>query len=347
MSEPDRSQPLEESAALAEWLGSHLPGFRRPFTARKFPGGQSNPTYLVETGAAKWVLRRQPPGSLLASAHAVDREFRVTAALAQIGFPVARPIALCTDRDVIGSLFFVMAYQPGRIFWDPALPELAPSERAACMVSAVDALIALAQVDTDAVGLADFGRPGNYYARQVSRWETQYRASETGTLVPMDALIQALPAVLPQDQGARALVHGDFRLDNLVFDADRPSLQAVLDWELSTLGDPLSDLSYFCMALRLPRNPVLPGLGGIDRAGLGVPTEQAMLARFAAGTGIDPEPHWPALIAFQYFRLASIAQGVKRRALDGNASSARAHEAGAMVEVLARAGCECLDAGVT
>ncbi|HSE13317.1 MAG TPA: phosphotransferase [Rudaea sp.] len=325
-------------ASLEAYLESHVAGFRGPLTATKFKGGQSNPTYLIEAASGRYVLRRKPPGKLLASAHAVDREFRVLQALAGSAIPVARPLHLCPDDAVIGSMFYVMGYVPGRIFWDPTLPDLAREQRAAYFEAALDTLAALAQLDVPAAGLGDYGRPGNYFGRQVARWSEQYRAAETDRIEAMEVLIGWLPGAVPADDGRAALVHGDFRIDNLIWNAGAPEVAAVVDWELSTLGHPLADLAYFCMALRLPRNPVLPGLAGIDRAEFGIPDESAMIERFATATGLDPRPHWNFLLAFQFFRLAAIAQGVLKRALQGNASSEQALAAGRMTQAIAELG---------
>ena len=324
--------------ALASYLQDRLAGFRGPLHATKFKGGQSNPTYLIEAASGQYVLRRKPPGKLLASAHAVDREFRVLAALQGSAVPVARPLHLCSDDSVIGSMFYIMSYVPGRIFWDPALPEVDSAQRGAYFEAAIDALIALARLDVAGAGLAGYGKPGNYFARQVARWTEQYRAAETEALPAMEQLLRWLPANVPADDGRSALVHGDFRIDNLIWSPDRPSLLAIVDWELSTLGHPYADLAYFCMALRLPRNPILPGLAGMERSALGIPGEEAMIERFAAGTGLDPRPQWNFLLAFQFFRLAAIAQGVLKRALQGNASSERALQAGAMARTIAELG---------
>jgi aminoglycoside phosphotransferase (APT) family kinase protein len=345
--------------ALAAYLEAHLPGFRGPLTATKFKGGQSNPTYLIDAASGRCVLRRKPPGKLLASAHAVDREFRVLAALAVArgsdgAIPVARPLHLCTDDAVIGSMFYVMEYVPGRVFVDPALPELAPELRGVHYAAIVDALAALARVDVAAVGLADYGKSGNYFARQVARWSEQYRAAETQRIDAMETLIAELPRLLPPDDGRGALVHGDFRIDNLIWttpghpwpprhSGSCPSdarIAAIVDWELSTLGHPLADFGCFCMALRLPRNPVLPGLAGLDRAALAIPEEDALIDRFAAASGLDPRPHWNVLLAFGFFRLAAIAQGVLKRALQGNASNEQALAAGRMTQAIAQLGAD-------
>jgi aminoglycoside phosphotransferase (APT) family kinase protein len=323
---------------LEAYLAAQLPGFQGPLHAEKFKGGQSNPTYRLEAGKARYVLRRKPPGQLLPSAHAVDREFRVLQALHGGAVPVARPLLLCTDESVVGSMFYVMEYIVGRVFWDPALTEIPPVERTPVYESMVDVLAAIHSVDVAAVGLADFGKPGNYFARQLARWTEQYRASETGPMPAMESLIAALNERVPADDGTVSLVHGDFRIDNLMYDDVAPKVRAVVDWELSTLGHPLADLGYLCMALRLPRNPVLPGLGGLDRAKLALPEEEAMLARYVAKTGRALPADWPFVLAFSFFRLAAIAQGVTKRAQQGNASSDHARKVGAMTALLVELG---------
>jgi aminoglycoside phosphotransferase (APT) family kinase protein len=330
----------EES--LADYLRTHVAGFRGPLRATKFKGGQSNPTYLIEADSGKYVLRRKPPGKLLASAHAVDREFRVLRALAPTEIPVAQPLHLCIDDAVIGSMFYLMSYASGPIYYDPSLPGLSAELRAQHYAAVLDVLARLAQLDVTAVGLSDYGKPGNYFARQVARWSEQYRAAETERIEPMEALLAWLPKSVPEDDGRVSLVHGDFRIDNLIWHANVPSIAAIVDWELSTLGHPFSDIAYFCMALRLPRNPILPGLAGLDRAQLGIPHETALIERFVAATGLDPRPHWNFLLAFQFFRLAAIAQGVLQRALQGNASHERALQAGAMARTIAGLGAAAL-----
>jgi len=338
------SAPLAlPEATLASYLEAHVPGFRGPLTASKFKGGQSNPTYLVEAASGRYVLRRKPAGKLLASAHAVDREFRVLRALSATAIPVAKPLHLCVDDSVIGSMFYLMSYVPGNIFWDPALPEVAPDQRAAHFEAAVDTLAALARLDVTGAGLADYGKPGNYFGRQVARWTEQYRSAETERIEAMEMLIGWLPGALPPDDGRVALVHGDFRIDNLIWHMDGSRIAAIVDWELSTLGHPLADLAYFCMALRLPRNPVLPGLAGADRAAIGIPIEAAMIERFAIATNLDPLPNWNFLLAFGFFRLAAIAQGVLKRALQGNASSEQALAAGRMTKAIAELGASVAD----
>lgn len=323
---------------LGAYLERHLPGFRGPMDSHKFRGGQSNPTYLLSAESGRYVLRRKPPGVLLASAHAIDREFRVLQALHGGQVPVAAPLHLCTDDGVIGSMFYVMEFIDGRIFWDPSLPECAAGQRAAFYDAVIRTLAAIHSVPVESAGLADYGKPGSYFERQIARWSKQYRDSETRQIAAMDALIEQLPKRCPADDGSIALVHGDYRIDNLMFAADGPEVRAVVDWELSTLGNPLADLGYFCMALRLPRNPTLPGLAGIDRAALGIPDEQQILARYAQLTGRTIPDDWGFVIAFSFFRLAAIAQGVAKRAAQGNASSEQAVQAGQMVESLAGLG---------
>jgi aminoglycoside phosphotransferase (APT) family kinase protein len=330
-----------DEAALSGALEANVPGFRGLLTATKFKGGQSNPTYRLDAASGPLVLRRKPPGVLLASAHAVDREFRVLQAL-QGRVPVATPRWLCTDDAVIGSMFYVMDFVDGRVEWDPALPDHTPEQRMAHFESIIDTLAAIHAVDVPAAGLADFGKPGNYFARQIARWSEQYAQSRTRDIAAMDTLIAELPKRCPADDGVVALVHGDFRIDNLMWAKDAPRVLAVMDWELATLGHPLADLGYFCMALRLPRNPALPGLAGLDRAALGIPSEPELLARYAATTGRAIPADWHFVLAFSFFRLAAIAQGVAKRAEQGNASSEQARQAGQMVDLLAASGTKVL-----
>ncbi len=326
-------------AALSDYLVAHVPGFAGPLNAEKFKGGQSNPTYLIRAASGNYVLRRKPPGVLLASAHAVDREFRVLSALSTTDVPVARPLHLCVDDTIIGSAFYLMEYVDGRVFWDPALPEIAANERAAYYREIARVLGAIHRLHPSEIGLADYGKSGNYFARQLKRWGEQYQQSATETIPAMDQLIASLNARVPADNvGAPALVHGDFRVDNLMFHPTEPRIIAVMDWELSTLGEALSDAGYFCMALRLPSNPTLPGLAGKNRAELEIPNESEWLADYFASSGRVKPADWPFYLAFNFFRLAAIAQGVKKRAALGNASNARANEVGAMVSLLAEQG---------
>lgn len=338
MSRPDFD--LDE-ATLAAALEAAIPGFRGPLTATKFKGGQSNPTYRLDAASGPLVLRRKPPGALLASAHAVDREFRVLSAL-QGRVPVATPRWLCRDEAVIGSMFYAMDFVDGRVEWDPSLPNHAPEARAAHYDAIIDVMAAIHSVDVEAAGLGDFGKPGNYFERQISRWTGQYDASRTRDIHAMDQLMSDLPSRCPVDDGRVSLVHGDFRIDNLMWAKNEARILAVMDWELATLGHPLADLGYFCMALRLPRNPALPGLAGLDRASLGIPSEAALLARYSERTGRTIPDDWGFVLAFSFFRLAAIAQGVAKRAEQGNASSTQAQQAGQMVELLATSGLSAL-----
>jgi aminoglycoside phosphotransferase (APT) family kinase protein len=327
--------------ALSDYLQAQSPELGSLQSASKFKGGQSNPTYLLQTDRGRYVLRRKPEGSLLASAHAVDREYRVLAALQQSAVPVARPLLLCRDDSVIGSMFYLMEYVEGVVHWDPALPTLEPPQRTALYHQAIDTLAAIHQVDLQAHGLVDYGKPGNYFERQLRRWTEQYRASETQAMPAMEHLISWLGTHCPADDGRVALVHGDFRFDNLMFADDHSRVRAVMDWELSTLGHPHADLGYLCMALRLPRNPVLSGLAGMDREVLGIPSEQAIIDRYADATGAAPQQNWAFHLAFNFFRLAAIAQGVFKRAQQGNASSEHARAAGAMAIQVAELGAAC------
>jgi len=327
-----------DDEALGAYLESHLSGFRGPLTASKFSGGQSNPTYRIDAASGRYVLRRKPPGALLASAHAVDREYRVLSAFHGSALPLARPLHLCRDESIIGSMFYVMEFVEGRIFWDPALPDISVEHRGTYFDAIITTLATLHGADVVAVGLGDYGKPGNYFTRQISRWSEQYRASETSPIPAMNELITRLPALCPADDGRIALVHGDFRIDNLIFHPSEPRVLAVVDWELSTLGHPLADLGYFCMALRLPRNPTLPGLGDMDRGAAGIPTESQLLQRYAELSGEQSVPNWAFVLAFSFFRLAAIAQGVAKRAEQGNASSERAVLAGQMTGMLAEMG---------
>ena len=337
------THPLDLPAeSLAIYLEANLAGFRGPLSATKFKGGQSNPTYRIDAASGTYVLRRKPPGQLLPSAHAVDREFRVLQALHGTAVPVAQPLHLCSDTSVIGSMFYLMGFVDGRIFWDPSLPEMDAAGRTDIYTGIIDAMAALHTIDPAAVGLSDYGKPGNYFERQIRRWSEQYRASETQPIAAMDALTSALPARCPVDNGVIALAHGDFRIDNLMFHPSQPRVIAIVDWELSTLGHPLADLGYFCMALRLPRNPALPGLAGLDRATLGIPDETALLARYSQLTGRPIPADWAFVLAFSFFRLAAIAQGVAKRAEQGNASSDQAMQAGRMTGMLATLGLEAL-----
>lgn len=315
-----------DRARLAAWLHDHVDGADGPLEIEQFEGGQSNPTYRLRCGERALVLRRKPPGQLLASAHAVDREFRVMKALAITQVPVPRVHALCDDDRIIGSMFYVMDYVPGRVFWDQRLPDLSPKERAAIFDSMNQTIATLHAVDPVAIGLGDYGRPGNYFARQLARWTKQYRASETEPNAAMDGLIDWLSPRVPP-AGETRIVHGDFRMDNLLFHPTEPRVVAVLDWELSTLGDPLVDFAYQAMAWRIAPD-LFRGLAGVDHAASGTPTEAAYVSAYCRRTGRDGIAHWETYIIFNMFRIAAILEGVYKRALDGNAASAEALDIG-------------------
>ena len=321
---------------LSHYLAEHIPGFEGPVTAEKFAGGQSNPTFKLTAGGRDYVLRRKPPGELLKSAHAVDREFRVISALRDTDVPVPRTYILCEDEAVIGSMFYVMEYMEGRILWDPLLPEAGDNtERAAIYDAMNQTMAALHNVNVEAVGLTDFGRPGNYFERQLGRWSKQYRASETQRIEAMETLMTWLQAKMPQDDGTISLVHGDYRLDNMMFHPTEPRVIALLDWELSTIGHPLADLANQCMAWMLPREGRIKGLMGVDRRSLGIPTDEQYIARYCERTGRDGIENWNFYLVFSLFRLAAIMQGIVKRAQIGTASSADAESGGDVVSQLA------------
>ena len=330
-------------AKLGRYLHAHIGGFDGLQAAEKFPDGQSNPTFLLTADSGKYVLRRKPPGKLLKSAHAVDREFRVITALADTDVPVASGYHLCEDDEVIGSMFYVMGYVDGRIFWNPALPDLGNAERSAIYDEMNRVLAALHGVDVDAVGLEDYGKPGNYFERQVGRWSRQYLAAETETIAPMDELMRWLPEHMPDDDGQVALVHGDYRLDNMIFGPTEARILAIVDWELSTLGHPFADLAYQCMQWRLPNTGISKGLADIDRAAIGIPTEAEYVATYCRRTNRAGISDWTFCLAFSFFRLASIVQGVLKRALDGNASNIQAMQIGKMTRPLAQAAINLID----
>ncbi len=334
----DVAAPLAfDAARLAAYLAAQLPDFAGPLTVRQFKGGQSNPTYLLETPARRYVLRRKPPGKLLPSAHAVDREYRVIAALNAQGFPVAHPLIYCEDAAIVGTPFYVMDYVDGRVFWEPHLPDAQACERAA-IYDAVNATLArLHGFDPAALGLADFGRGENYVARQVDRWTRQYRASQTETIDEMERLIEWLPAHVPAAAPVR-LVHGDYRLDNVIVAPSGPAILAVLDWELSTLGDPLADLTYHLMAWDMPPSPAGTGFGtlaGRDLSALGIPSRAEVVEAYRARTGLDARPHLAVYLAYNFFRLAAILQGIAGRLRDGTAASENAAGMATLVRPLA------------
>ena len=310
-----------DEAALTAWMQANVEGFAGPLSLSKFKGGQSNPTYRIDTPGKSYVLRRQPFGKLLPSAHAVDREYKVMSALGPTGFPVPRTYGLCEDADVIGSMFFVMDLADGRNLWNGALPDYSPDERRAMYNAMIDTMADLHLKDPDAIGLSDYGKSEDYCARQVARWSKQYRLSETETIPEMDRLIEWLPETIPP-QHAHGIVHGDYRLDNMIFHKTEPRVIAVLDWELSTLGDPVADFAYLMLNWVNPPDG-RAGIGGLDHEALGIPTRDEAVERYVARTGY-PVPPMDWYFAYNLFRLAGIIQGIKKRVIAGTASSAHA-----------------------
>lgn len=326
-----------DSARLEHYLTTNVKDFAGPLTVKQFKGGQSNPTYLLETPARRYVLRRKPPGKLLPSAHAVDREYRVIRALHTQGFPVAKPLLYCADERVAGTPFYVMSCVDGRVFWEPQMPGSNPAERAAVYDAMNDTIARLHAFDPAGIGLSDFGRGENYVARQVERWSKQYRASETEKIDAMERLIEWLPSHIPPG-GPPRLVHGDYRLDNLIVAAAEPKILAVLDWELSTLGDPLADFTYHLMAWHMPHSESAAGtasLVGHDLGRLGIPSMADYVEAYVARTGLDPRPALPVYLAYNFFRIAAILQGIIGRVRDGTATSEFAPAKAEMIRPLA------------
>ena len=325
---PVREAHRFNEAALAKYLIAELDGFCEPFSILQFEGGQSNPTFLLDCGAHQFVLRKKPPGKLLPSAHQVDREFRVMKALEQSDVPVPRMNLLCEDETVIGTTFFVMEYVEGRLFSNVTLPGLSPGERRAIYFEMIRVLAALHSVDYEALGLSDFGKPGNYFARQIGRWSKQYVSAKTHQIPSMENLMNYLPQNVPTDD-TTCIAHGDYRLENMLFHPTEPKILALLDWELSTLGHPLGDLAYSCGAYHynMPGNPSLVGICG---AKTGIPTESEFVEEYCRRIGREGIPNWNFYMAFAFFRLASILQGVYKRGLMGTASSTRALERGSL-----------------
>ncbi|MCH2190088.1 MAG: phosphotransferase family protein [Gammaproteobacteria bacterium] len=322
--------------SLAEYLSNVIDGFEGPLTSKKFSGGQSNPTYLLSTPSKKYVLRRKPPGKLLPGAHAVDREFKVLSALKNTQVPVANALHLCSDDEVIGSMFYVMEHKQGRILWLPHLPDQSSQDRTEIYQEMNRVLAALHSVNVDEVGLSDYGKQGGYFERQIHTWTKQYRASETTKIADVDKLIDWLPANMPAEDGKVSIAHGDFRLDNMMFDEQKNSVIALLDWELSTIGHPFADLAYQCMQYHLPQGQGLPGLSGCNLKELGIPSEQEFVSMYCQRMGFSPIDNWNFYLAFSLFRLAAICQGIEKRRQIGTASSAKAAEYGALVHPLAK-----------
>jgi aminoglycoside phosphotransferase (APT) family kinase protein len=322
-----------DQSALERWMAEHVEGFKGPLTVEQFKGGQSNPTYKLSTPGAQYVLRRKPPGKLLPSAHAVDREYRVMKALGEQGFPAPHMFGLCEDESVIGTAFYIMDFVAGRIFWDPYLPDLSPDQRGAIYDASNATLAQLHSIDHEAAGLGDYGKPGNYFERSIGRWSKQYKAAETETVAAMDKLIEWLPEHAPA-QERTSVVHGDYRLDNMIFHPTEPRVIAVLDWELSTLGDPLADFTYQLMQWRTPKD-IRNGFLGQDLKAMGIPTEEEYVKAYCERTGRDGIPKLDFYFAYNIFRLTSIVQGVYARSLQGNASNEKAKEMGALVKPMA------------
>jgi len=327
-----------DATQLERYLAAQIAGFAGPLVIKQFKGGQSNPTYLLETPARNYVLRRKPPGKLLPSAHAVDREYRVIRALHGQGFPVAEPLVYCADESVAGTAFYVMGFVDGRVFWEPQMPGSNPAERAAVYDSMNATIARLHVLDPAKIALGDFGKGENYVARQVDRWSKQYRASETEKIEAMERLIDWLPKNIPPSGPAR-LVHGDYRLDNLIVARDQPKIVAVLDWELSTLGDPLADFSYHLMAWHMPHSESAAGTATLvdhDLSILGIPSMSDYVAAYVARTGLDPRPHLSVYLAYNFFRIAAILQGIIGRVRDGTATSEFAPAKAEMIRPLAQ-----------
>ena len=328
------SDPGIDEAALGHWLEANVQGFIGPFQLVKFPSGQSNPTYKISAGSGEYVMRRKPFGPLLPSAHAVDREYRLLSALHPLGFPVPRPLALCDDPDVIGAIFYTMELARGRPYANGALPEFDAPARQRIYGQLVDTLADLHSIDPEAAELGDFGKPGNYFERQVMRWTRQYRDSQTDYIPEVERLIAFLPETLPE-QSRTSIVHGDYRIDNVVFDGDG-TLTAVLDWELATLGDPLADFSYLAMQWVMPADGGA-GLAGLDLAALGIPAIDEIAERYSARSGVPVADKLDWYFAYNLFRLTGIVQGIKKRVIDGTASHAEAAEMAKRVPTLASA----------
>ncbi len=325
-----------DDVALSNYLEKNIDGFKGPLTSKKFSDGQSNPTYLLTSADTRYVLRRKPPGQLLRGAHAVDREYTVLAALAETDVPVAQVEHLCEDENVIGSMFYVMEYLDGSVLWDPSLPDHTPEQRTNIYHEMNRRLSDLHKVDVDKVGLSEFGRKHGYFERQLKTWTKQYRGAELRHIPEMENLIELLNKTMPQDDGKVSIAHGDYRLDNLMFNKQEDSIIGLLDWELSTIGHPYADLAYQGMLYLMPANNDFPGLAGLDHKALGIPTQEEYVAEYCERMGWNGIPDWNFYVAFSLFRLAAIAQGVEKRGVDGNASSDKANSYGDLVTDIAK-----------
>ncbi len=326
-----------DTAALEYYMRAHVEGFSGTLEVEQFKGGQSNPTYKLSADGKFYVLRRKPPGQLLKSAHAVDREYKVVSALGKTNVPVAKTYALCEDESIIGTAFYIMEFVDGRIFWEAALPGLEPAERSALFDAMNETIAKLHNVDFERIGLGDYGRTESYIERQISRWSKQYEAGKTEDIPAMDALIEWLPRNIPADApGTRtaSIAHGDFRIDNLIFDKTEPRVLAILDWELSTLGHPLADFAYSCLLWRCPPS-IFNGMKGLDLKSLGIPEESEFVDAYCKRTGRDNIPHWDFYMAFSMFRLAAILQGIMGRVVAGTATSAHAIANGKLARPMA------------
>ena len=342
----DTSQLSLNTDRLGAYLSTRIDGFKTILNATKFSGGQSNPTFLITTESDKYVLRQKPLGPLLKSAHAIDREYRVLQALKNSDVPIANPYIFCEDEEVIGSEFYIMTYVPGRIFWKPLVEGISVKDRVALFNNIIQTLAVLHSIDPQNAGLSDFGSTGNYFERQFHRWSSQYKMSETSHIAEMDQLIRELPKQLPLEPHWTSLIHGDYRIDNLIFHQQESKVVAIIDWELSTLGDSISDLAYFCMCLRMRPDQHIAGIAGLNRASLGIPEESEMIQLYCKLRGIGSINHWDFYLAFSFFRLAAICQGVLKRSLDGTASNSDAIHIGNLTCTLAQMAVEGLDDNV-
>ena len=328
---------------LNSYLSRRIAGIDKILSTKKFAGGQSNPTFLLLTPTKKYVLRQKPQGTLLPSAHAIDREYRVLQSLVDTEIPVATPYLICEEEEIIGSAFYLMSYIPGRIFWKPSLPALSSNERSMLFDNIISTLSALHSIDPKNIELTDFGRKGNYFQRQLARWTEQYKMSETIQIREMDRLIDEFPKILPPDTDQTSLIHGDYRIDNLIFHPKEPKLVAIIDWELATLGNSISDLAYLCMCLRMGPEQHIAGINGLNRSSLGIPSESEMIDRYCELCDTKPIYNWSTYLAFSFFRLAAICQGVLKRSIDGTASGSNATRIGSMTDTLAKMAIEVLE----